>query len=80
MCQEVGRGRLNDRSAYAPDCLGGYGAQMSLSDRIRLALLRGRDNTLHRQIAGAYARGNYVAKLRAEQQQVRQAIRRLEGR
>lgn len=22
MCQEVGRGRLNDRSAYAPDCLG----------------------------------------------------------
>lgn len=54
---------------------------MGLSDRIQLALLRGRDSTLQRHIGGSYARGKYVAKLRAEQQEVRQAIRRIvEGR
>lgn len=57
-----------------------YGVLMSLPDHIRLALLRGEDQRLHNQIAGGYAKGNYAAKARSRQREVRDAIRRLEDR
>lgn len=49
-------------------------------DRIALGLLRGEDNRLHRQIAGGYAKGNYLAEARRRQQSVRAQIRQLEAR
>lgn len=48
------------------------------TDALRLSLLRGRDQTLHNQIAQGYARGNYLADKRREQQDVRRQIRELE--
>lgn len=53
---------------------------MGWRDRLRLSLLRGREQQLHRQIAGGYARGKYLADARREQQEVRDEIRRLEER
>jgi hypothetical protein len=47
---------------------------------VRLASLRGHDQTLHNRIAQGYVRGRYLAEARREQQQVRDEIRRLEAR
>lgn len=48
--------------------------------RLRLALLRGQDAQLHRQIAAGYARGHYMSRERAEQARVRGEIAALEKR
>ena len=45
---------------------------------LQLGLLRGREQTLHNQIAQGYARGNYQAGARREQNNVRGEIRQLE--
>ena len=45
---------------------------------LQLGLLRGREQTLHNQIGREYARGNYHAAARREQNDVRGQIRRLE--
>ncbi|QGZ16655.1 hypothetical protein PBI_DEWDROP_7 [Microbacterium phage Dewdrop] len=50
--------------------------------RLRMALsaLRGREQKLHSDIAGGYARGQYLAKARQEQNEVRRQIRVLAER
>ena len=47
---------------------------------LQLGLLRGREQTLHNQIAQGYARGNYMAAARREQQGIRRQIAALENR
>lgn len=48
--------------------------------RMQLAALRGRDQALHNRIAGGYARGQYLAEARREQNWVRGMIRQIEAR
>lgn len=48
--------------------------------RMQLAALRGRDQSLHNRIAGGYARGQYLAEARREQNWVRGMIRQIEAR
>jgi hypothetical protein len=43
-------------------------------ERLQLSLLRGQEQRLHNDIAGGYARGQYLAKARREQQEVRVKI------
>jgi hypothetical protein len=45
---------------------------------LQLGLLRGREQTLHNQIAQGYFRGDYQAVARQRQQTVRREIHRLE--
>ena len=52
---------------------------MDLMKALRLSLLRGREQTLHNRIAQGYARGDYLAAARREQQDVRRQIRELEN-
>jgi hypothetical protein len=52
---------------------------MGIMKALQLSLLRGRDQSLHNRISQGYARGDYQAAARREQQEVRRQIRNLEA-